>query len=81
MGIVTWANVKVEYLPQANKLFFLPFDRIENAIEPLYKIQRHMIGLECFLLNKLNLGIIFSCGVTERVEKRNRTIYRIGFLS
>lgn len=60
MGIVTWANVKVEYLPQANKLFFLPFDRIENAIEPLYKIQRHMIGLECFLLNKLNLGIILA---------------------
>jgi FAD/FMN-containing dehydrogenase len=60
MGIVTWANVKVEYLPQANKLFFIPFDRIENAIEALYKIQRHMIGLECFLLNKLNLGIILA---------------------
>jgi FAD/FMN-containing dehydrogenase len=60
MGIVTWANVKVEYLPEANKVFFIPFDQMEDAIEPLYRIQRRMIGLECFLLNKLNLAAILA---------------------
>lgn len=60
LGIVTWANIKVEYLPNLNKIFFIPFDQIEDAIEPLYKIQRRMIGLECFLLNKINLALILA---------------------
>lgn len=60
MGVVTWANVKVEYLPKVNKIFFIAFDRIVDAIEPLYRIQRRMIGLECFLLNKLNLASILA---------------------
>ena len=68
MGIVTWANVKIEYLPQENKLFLLPFDRIEKTIEPLYEIQRNMIGLECFLLNKLNLGIILTEGSPDALK-------------
>lgn len=60
MGVVTWANVKVEYLPQVNKTFFIPFPRIEDAIEPIYRIQRRMIGLECLLLNNLNLAAILA---------------------
>lgn len=58
MGVVTWASIKVEYLPELNKVLFIPFDQIEDAIEPLYRIQRRMIGLECFLVNKANLATI-----------------------
>ncbi|MDY7035201.1 MAG: FAD-binding oxidoreductase [Thermodesulfobacteriota bacterium] len=60
MGVVTWANVKVEYLPKISKTFFIPFQRIEDSIEPLYRIQRRMIGSECFLLNNLNLASILT---------------------
>lgn len=69
MGVVTWANVKVEYLPATNKVFFIPFKRIEEAIEPLYKIQRSMIGLECFLLDSTNLGTILADNVQSDIEK------------
>jgi len=69
MGVVTWANVKVEYLPEVNKIFFIPFEKIGDAIEPLYRIQRRMIGLECFLLNKLNLAIILTEKLPNDLEQ------------
>jgi hypothetical protein len=68
MGIVTWANVKVEYLPEMNEVFFIAFDKIEDAIEPLYKIQKRMIGLECFLLNRFNLVSILSDKISDDLE-------------
>jgi FAD/FMN-containing dehydrogenase len=74
MGIVTWANVKVEYLPEINKVFFIPFDKIEDAIEPLYKIQKRMIGLECFLLNRLNLASILSDKIPDDLETFKRIL-------
>jgi hypothetical protein len=60
LGIVTWINVKVEYLPKVQKIFFIPFKKIEDAIEPLYRIQRLMIGNECLLLNNFNLANILT---------------------
>jgi FAD/FMN-containing dehydrogenase len=60
MGVVTWANVKVEYLPQVNKTFFIPCQRVEDAIEPIYRMQRRMIGQECLLLNNFNLAAILA---------------------
>lgn len=58
MGVVTWINSRVEPKPKANKTFFLTFDRIEEAIGPLYRIQKRMVGQECLLLNKANLETI-----------------------
>ena len=60
LGIVTWISIKVEYLPRLEKLFFIPFERIEDVIEPLYKIQRLMLGNECFVLNSFNLLTILA---------------------
>ncbi len=60
MGIVSWANIKIEFIPSLDKTFFINFHRVEEAIEPIYRIQRRRIGLECLLLNKINLMKIFS---------------------
>jgi len=60
LGIITWAKIKVEYLPAMNKLFFIPFDRIENMIEPIYRIQQRMLGRECFVINNFNLAAILA---------------------
>ena len=68
MGVMTWTAAKVEYLPEVSKIFFLPFDQIENSIEPMYRIQRRMIGHECFLLNKLNLAAILAEKAPQDVE-------------
>ncbi len=60
MGIVTWSIIKFEYLPKIDKAYFIFFDRVEDAIEPLYKIQRRMIGNECFLINNVTGALIFA---------------------
>lgn len=62
MGIVTWANIKIEHLSQVNKVFFIPFKELSDAIEPLYRIQRLKIGHECLLLDSLNLALILAEG-------------------
>jgi hypothetical protein len=60
LGIVTWMSIKVEYLPKVQRIFFIPFSRIEDAIEPMYRIQKSMIGDENLLLNSFNLANILS---------------------
>ncbi len=59
-GVATVMNVKIFHKPLKQKLVFLPFDRIEDAVMPLYTIQRREIGHECFLLNGYNLASIFA---------------------
>ncbi|MDY7035205.1 MAG: FAD-binding oxidoreductase [Thermodesulfobacteriota bacterium] len=60
MGVVTWGIIKIEHSPKENKCFFLPCDRVEHCIEPIYRIQRHMIGNECLALNRINLATILA---------------------
>ena len=60
LGIMTWANLKAEFLPTMDKLFFIPFERVEDIVEPVYRIQRRMLGNECFVLNSFNLAAILA---------------------
>lgn len=59
LGIITGLVVKAEHrLPKFSKVFVIPFDTLEKAIEPLRRIQRKELGLECFLLNNFNLAAV-----------------------
>ncbi len=60
MGVVTWGIVKFEEIPTVTKTFFIPVDRVEDAIEPIYKILRRRIGYECLLLNNVTLATILT---------------------
>jgi FAD/FMN-containing dehydrogenase len=60
MGVVTWANLKIEYLPKIDKILFAPVRDLDNAIEFLYRILRVRIGQECLLLNNVNLAAIVA---------------------
>ena len=60
LGIVTWLNIKTEYLPKHQKVFFIPFKRIEDAVDPIYRMQRRHVGNECFLLNGFNLALLLA---------------------
>jgi len=60
LGIMTWANIKAEYLPTMDKVFFIPFERVEDIAEPVYQIQRRMLGNECFVLNDFDLAAILA---------------------
>lgn len=56
MGIVSWLNIKTEYRPKNQKAFFVPFNDLQDAAEPIYKIQRRHVGNECFVLNNFLLA-------------------------
>jgi hypothetical protein len=60
MGVVTWATVQFEPMPTLTKAFFIPTDRADDVIEPIYKILRRRIGYECLVLNNINLANILT---------------------
>jgi FAD/FMN-containing dehydrogenase len=60
MGIVTWANIKAEWLPKKERVFFFSFDNLEDISEPIYSLLRRMIGRECLVLNRFNLATILA---------------------
>jgi len=60
MGIVTWASVKCETLPQIHKLFFVPAPNLESLIDLAYGILRIRFGDELLILNNWNLASILG---------------------
>lgn len=60
LGVVTWAQCKIEYRPKVNKTFFIPFENLAKAVDFVYKIQRRLIGEECFILNHFDMAAILT---------------------
>jgi hypothetical protein len=59
-GIVNWVNMKAPPLPKREKVFFIPFQKVETVVKPLYAVLRRMLGAECFLLNQFNVASILA---------------------
>jgi FAD/FMN-containing dehydrogenase len=73
MGIVTWASVRCEVLPEAHRLFFIPSDKLEDLIELLYKILKFRFGDELFILNRWSLASILE-NSTDRIDALARKL-------
>ena len=69
MGVVTWANLKIEHLPKIDKIFLAPVADLDYAVEFLYRILRLRIGQECLLLNNANLAAILMNEPRKDFEK------------
>ena len=63
MGIVTWASIKCEILPQLHKLLFVPAANLEDLIECAYRLVKVRLGDELLLLNGSYLASILGEGV------------------
>lgn len=59
-GVFTKQVIKVEAIPKCRKVFFITFDKIEDAVRVVRKIQDRELGLECFLLNAFNLSCLLN---------------------
>ncbi len=59
-GVNTLMNVKIFHKPLLQKVVFIPFDKLENAVLPFYAIQHREIGHECFLLNAYDMASILA---------------------
>jgi FAD/FMN-containing dehydrogenase len=69
MGVVTWANLKIEYLPKMDKILFAPVRELDYSLEFLYRVLRIRIGQECLLINNTNLAAIISDDFSSDFEK------------
>jgi FAD/FMN-containing dehydrogenase len=74
MGVVTWANLKIEPIPKATKTFFMPFDSVEDMNDAIFAIQRKRIGFECFAMNSLNLASILAKDMSEDFTRLQKAL-------
>jgi FAD/FMN-containing dehydrogenase len=71
MGIVTWASVRCEVLPQVRKIFFVSAQRLEKLIDFTYKLLRFRFGDELFLVNDHCLATLLSSDPSEIQARRD----------
>jgi hypothetical protein len=74
MGVVTWANLKIESIPRMDKVYLAPISDLSYAIEFLYRILPRRIGQECVLLNKADLAAIMAEDWPEHFEKLRKSL-------
>lgn len=60
MGIVTWANLKIEYIPTIDRVLLAPVDDLEYTTDFLHRILKIRIGQECLLLDNTDLAALVA---------------------
>lgn len=60
MGIVTWMSLKIQSIPQIDKIKFAPLEDINDGIDFLYRILPRRIGQECLILNDTDLASLIT---------------------
>ena len=56
MGIVTWATVKCEVLPEIRRIFLIGSEELERFMDFAYGVLRRRLGDELFILNGMSLA-------------------------
>lgn len=65
MGIVTWATVKCEVLPQLHKMFFMQSNRLDDLLDFAYRLLKFKYADEFLFLNDSNLASILGEGADQ----------------
>lgn len=65
LGIATWANLKAFYAPSMSKILFIPLNKVEDLVNPSYKIPRVRLANEFLVLNSINLASILAKDTAE----------------
>jgi FAD/FMN-containing dehydrogenase len=60
MGIVTWASMRCELLPQVEKPFWVGSAQLQKIIELTHWLIRLRLVNECFIINNSNLATIVA---------------------
>ena len=58
LGIVTWATLKLEFLPSEQKVFHYHSNNIEELLDFQQKLANYRLCDETFILNNLNLACL-----------------------
>ena len=70
MGIVTWASLKCELLPQAHKLLLVPADRSEDLEGFVYRLLRLRFSDQLFVLDRAALASLMGATPAEVEDLR-----------
>lgn len=65
MGIVTWMSLKIQSIPEIDKIKFAALDRIDDGTAFLYRILPRRIGQECLILNNVDLAALLASDSAE----------------
>jgi FAD/FMN-containing dehydrogenase len=68
IGIVTWASMRCELMPNVEEPFFVGSDDLEALLEYTSWLVRLRMPNECFILNRTNLAAIFAKKWTKDYE-------------
>ncbi len=60
IGIVTWASLKLEYLPSIQKVFHYQSEDLRDLLKLQQKLIKYRLCDEIFLLNDLNLACLLK---------------------
>ncbi len=74
MGVVTWANMKIQSQPKIDKVLFASFNDLGLVTEFLYRILRIRIGQEVVLLNNVDMAAIIADDMAKDFEKLKATL-------
>ncbi|OGO14730.1 MAG: hypothetical protein A2Z02_02825, partial [Chloroflexi bacterium RBG_16_48_7] len=74
MGVVTWANMKIQSQPKIDKVLFASFNDLGLVTEFLYRILRIRIGQEVVLLNNVDLATIIADDMAGDFERLRATL-------
>jgi FAD/FMN-containing dehydrogenase len=69
MGVVTWANIKIETMPAQDKIFFASVDDLSVANQLVHRLLKLRVGQECLLLNNVNLAAMVAQDWPRDFEK------------
>jgi FAD/FMN-containing dehydrogenase len=73
-GIVTWANIKIEWTPKLDKVLFAPVHDLDYANEFLYRLLRLRVGQECVFLNAVDMASLIAEDMSRDFEKLRDTL-------
>ncbi|MEN6476341.1 MAG: FAD-binding oxidoreductase [Syntrophaceae bacterium] len=68
-GIVTWATIKLELKPTAQKAFFVGGECLEDIMDFTYAILKPKLPDECLILNRVALASMLTSTAQERDAK------------
>jgi FAD/FMN-containing dehydrogenase len=65
MGIVTWASVRCEIMPQAHPGFLVPAAKLEDLVDFAYAVLRLRFSEEFFIMNGRQLACLLARNAAE----------------
>jgi hypothetical protein len=72
MGLVTWANIKVEVLPLMQELYFISAAKVDELMSLVADLLRKRVPDECLVLNNVSLAAVLAENQTARAELTSR---------